>query len=85
MRLLLLALLLLTQAPSVAPKPEPYSAVEQLRVENMKLERVIVDRAVQDWQTKALKLKADLEAQRKGFVWNPDTDTWTAIPKDTPK
>mgnify|MGYP001577033606 CR=1 FL=1 len=83
MRLPLLLLFLLTQAPA-APKPEPYSQVEQLRIENLKLERVIVDRAVLDWRAKALKLKADLEAPRKGFRWNPDDDSWTPDPvKDT--
>ena len=82
MRLALLALLLLTQAPS-APQPEPYSQVEKLRVENMQLERVIVQRALDDWQKKALALKADLERARPGFAWNPDTDTWTPKPKDT--
>jgi hypothetical protein len=67
-----------------SPKsPEPYSAVEKLRVENMQLERVIVQRALDDWQKKALALKADLERARPGFIWNPDADTWTAIPKET--
>ena len=70
-----------TAIEQVAPKsPEPLSQVEQLRVENLKLERIIVDRAVSDWRAKALKLKADLEAQRKGFTWNPDDDTWTPVP-----
>lgn len=82
MRTALLALLLLTQAPA-APQPEPYSQVEKLRIENMKLERVIVDRAVADWRDKALKLKADLELARPGFRWDPDADTWTAVPKET--
>ena len=80
---LLLLVALVTQAPAL--KPEPYSQVEKLRVENMKLERVIVDRAVADWREKAMKLKADLELQRPGFLWNPDEDSWSAVPKEPSK
>ena len=85
MRIALLALLLLTQAPAVvAPKLEPLSQVEKLRVENLKLERVILQRSVADWQAKAMALKADMEKARDHkFVWNPDEDTWAPVPKET--
>lgn len=83
MRLPFLLLLAAMTLQTPTPKPEPYSQVEALRIENLKLERVIVDRAVSDWRTKALTLKADLERARPGFQWNPDDDSWTpATTKD---
>lgn len=86
MRILLLSLLLLAQAPVSAPQPAPLTEVEALRVQNVNLERVIVQRALDDWQKKVAALKADLEKTRPGWLWNPDTGQWTkAEPKDPPR
>jgi hypothetical protein len=63
------------------PKPAPYTEVETLRIENVALEREIVQRALSDWQVKVAKLKADLEASRPGWVWSPETGKWDAVTK----
>jgi hypothetical protein len=65
------------------PKPAPLTEIETLRVQNVALEGQIVQRALNDWQAKVAKLKADLEAPRAGWVWSPDTGAWT--PKETKK
>lgn len=65
----------LAQPPSVPV--QPYSDVEALRIQNANLEGAIVRRAVEDWQAKVAKLKADLEQARPGFTWNPESGAWT--------
>lgn len=84
MRMLLLSLLLLAQTPVAAPTPAPLTELEALRVQNVNLERVIVQRALDDWQKKVQALKADLEKARPGWTWNPETGEWTAK-KEEPK
>lgn len=81
MRRLLLLVVLLTVSVTAQekPGPAPYTEVEALRIENANLERAIVQRAVTDWQAKVAKLKADLEAKRPGFSWNPETGEWAAV------
>jgi len=64
-------------------RPAPYSEIETLRIQNVALERVVVQHAMTDWQAKVKALKADLEAERHGWSWNPDTGEWTALPKES--
>lgn len=59
-------------------KPAPYTEVEALRIENVRLEGQIVQRAIADWQAKVKALKADLERVRPGFTFNPETGEWAA-------
>ena len=70
----------LSQPTGVIPQVAPLTEVEALRVQNVNLERVIVQRALDDWQKKVLALKADLEKSRSGWEWNPETGQWTAKP-----
>ena len=82
-RTLLFCLLLV--APVTAQSPSvpvtPYTEIEQLRIQNAQLEGAIVQRAVQDWQAKVAKLKADLEAKRPNWEWSPDTGEWKPRPE----
>ena len=82
-RLLLLLVLCASVGLRAAPDaPAPLSELESLRVQNVNLERVIVQRALDDWQKKVAALKADLERARGDkWDWNPDTGAWTAKPK----
>lgn len=82
MRRLLLPFVLLASLSLHAADaaPPPLTEVEALRVQNVNLERVIVQRALDDWQKKVLALKADLEKTRVGWSWNPETGQWTATP-----
>jgi hypothetical protein len=64
-----------------ARHPAPYTEIERLRIENVGLERVIVQRALDDWRAKVAVVKADLERARPGWTWNPETGEWTATPK----
>lgn len=61
-----------------APAPAPFTEIEQLRVQNVNLERAIVQRAVTDWEAKRALLKADLERARPGWTWDPDSGAWRA-------
>ena len=73
---------LMAQTVPPAPKaaaPAPFTEIEALRIQNVNLEGVIVQRALQDWQAKVAALKADLEKTRKGWEWTPETGQWTAI------
>ena len=80
----LAAFLLIAQPP--APQPAPLTDVEALRVQNVNLERVIVQRALDDWQKKVQTLKADLERARGDkWDWNPETGAWTAKPDPAKK
>jgi hypothetical protein len=65
--------------------PPPLTEVEQLRIQNVNLERVIVQRAVDDWQKKQAQLKADLEKARPGWLWDPETGAWKKAETDTKK
>ena len=83
MRRLLLPFVLLASLSLHAAEatPPPLTDVEALRVQNVNLERVIVQRALDDWQKKVLALKADLETARQNkWDWNPETGQWTAKP-----
>lgn len=60
-----------------ASTPAPLTEIEALRVENLQLQRVIVQNALNDWQTKVRVLKADLERARPGCIWNPETGQWS--------
>ena len=60
-------------------KPAPYTDVEALRIENVRLEGQIVQRAIADWQAKVKALKADLEKVRSGFTFNPETGEWAPV------
>ena len=42
------------RATALHPQPAPLTEVEALRVQNVNLERVIVQRALDDWQKKVL-------------------------------
>ena len=72
---LLLALVLALQAPASAPAA--FTEVEALRVQNLNLERVILERQVKDWQAKQAALKADIERRRPGWLWDPETGKFT--------
>ena len=80
MRSLLLILLLVaplsaqTDAPSLTP-------VETLRLENVRLEGVIIQREIADWNAKRAALKADLERDRLGWVFDMDTGKFVKAPK----
>lgn len=63
---------------------KPLTEIEVLRVQNVALERVVVQHALTDWQHKVQALKADLERVRPGFTWNPDTGEWTAAHEGSP-
>lgn len=65
--------------PVASDKPAPLTEIEQLKVQVINLEGAIVRRAVEDWQQKVAKLKADLEATRPGFRWIPETGAWEAV------
>ncbi len=73
MRILLALVLALSTliAADDPVKPAPLTEVESLRAQNLSLERVIIERQVSDWQAKQEKLKADIEAARVGWIWNP--------------
>lgn len=73
----------LAQPPTVPV--QPYSEVEQLKIQNINLEGAIVRRAVEDWQLKVARLKAELEMRRPGFAWNPETGAWTKTDVTNPK
>lgn len=69
------------RAQSPAVPVQPYSEIEQLKIQNVNLEGAIVQRAVQDWQAKVAALKADLESRRPGWTFEPASGTWAAVPK----
>lgn len=75
----LLLALLLVQTP--APQPAPLTEIEALKVQNLNLERIIVQRALDDWRAKQAALKAEIEKPRPGFDWNPETGAWSAKEK----
>ena len=84
MRRTLLVLLLLTVplvAQEATEQAPPLTPIETLRVENLRLESVIIQREVADWQAKRATLKQDLERDRVGWIVNTDTGTFTKAPK----
>lgn len=81
--ILFLSLGVSAQAPAVPV--QPYSEIEQLKIANVNLEGAIVQRAVQDWQAKVTRLKADLERVRPGWTWQPDSGAWAEVPKAASK
>jgi hypothetical protein len=60
------------------PTAPPLTEVEALKVQNLNLERVILERQVADWTAKQAKLKSDIESARPGWVWNAETGKFTA-------
>ncbi len=76
----MLVLALSLQAAPSAPSAAPLSEVEGLRVQNLNLERVILERQLADWKVKLDKLRADLESARPGWSWNPDTGAFAQKP-----
>jgi hypothetical protein len=78
-RTLLLLALLLVQTP--AAQPAPFTEIEALKVQNLNLERIIVQRALDDWRAKQAALKAEIEKVRPGWDWNPETGAWSAKEK----
>ena len=77
MRALLLALALLAVPVRAADSPAPFTEVELLRIENTRLEGVLLQRQLDDWQAKKAKLKADVERTRDGWLWDPDSGAFT--------
>lgn len=73
----LLALLLLVAPLRAEDGPAPLTPIEQLRVENTNLRRVIVQQQIDDLTVRVAALKADLEATRPGWTWAPETGQWT--------
>lgn len=83
-RPILLAILCLTVSVTArSDSPAPFTEMESLRIENVRLEGVILQRQLTDWQTKRDKLAHDIESARPGFTWNPDTGVFTK--RDLPK
>lgn len=78
---LLLACVASLSAQESAPQPAPFTDVEALRVENVRLEGVVLQMQITGWQAKRDRLKAELEQSRPGWSWNPETGQWTATPK----
>jgi len=80
MRVILIALLLVT-VPLVAQEAKeqapPLTPIEALRVENLRLESVIIQREVADWQAKRATLKQDLERERAGWIFHVETGAFT--------
>jgi hypothetical protein len=64
-----------------AAQPAPFTDIENLRLENTRLEGVIVQRAVKDWEAKVAALKADIEKARPGFTWDAQTGQFSPIPQ----
>lgn len=76
--LLLVALLAYGTQEHLAPVAAPLTEVEALRVQNLNLERAILERQVADWTAKQSALKTAIEAARPGFAWDPETGKFTA-------
>ena len=79
MRIALLLALLLSVPLPARPDAPPLTEVERLKIENVRLEGVILQRQFDDWQAKKAKLKADIEAARPGWTWNPDDGIFTPV------
>lgn len=62
-------------------KPATLTEIEALKVENLNLQRVILERQIADWQGKQAHVKAEIEQARPGWTWNPETGDFQ--PKDT--
>lgn len=81
-RLLFIVLLLAAVSVTAQEKPAqpaPFTEVEALKVQNANLERILVQRALDDWRAKVAALKGELEAKRPGWVWNYETGEWAAV------
>jgi hypothetical protein len=78
---ILLVLALLALSSDQIKSPAPLTEVEQLRVQNLNLERVIIERQMQDWTVKQQKLKADIELARPGYTWDPTTGQFATKPE----
>lgn len=81
MRTLALLVALALGGQTAAPQPEPLTEVEALRVENVRLESLVLQRQLDDFRVKRAKLTADLEAKRPGWRYDADTGRFTAMEK----
>lgn len=79
MRALLVALLLLVAPLAARSDAPPLTEVERLKIENVRLEGVILQTQFDAWQAKKAKLKADIEAARPGWTWEPESGTFTPV------
>jgi hypothetical protein len=81
MRTVLLTLACLLSVPlHASDNPAPLTQVETLRIENSRLESVIIQRELDDWRARRATLKADLEGARPGWVWNSETGAFSKAP-----
>jgi hypothetical protein len=80
-RLLLALALLAVPLQARTDVPAPLTEVETLRIENLRLEGVIIQHELAQWQAKRATLTKDLEASRPGWVYNQETGTFTEKPK----
>lgn len=79
MRTLAILVALALSGQTAAPQPEPFTEVEALRVENVRLESLVLQRQLDDFRAKRAKLTADLEAKRPG--WRYDAEAGTFSPR----
>jgi hypothetical protein len=76
--------LLLALALQSPPKPvAPFTELEQAKLQAVAFEGAAIDAdqrtldlRKQVWQGKIAKLKADLERERPGFAWDPESGAW---------
>ena len=82
--LLVLALLACSALVGAQPaQPAPYTAIEAVKVQSLQRLAVIVQRSIEDYKAEAARLKAELEAARPGWTFNPETGQWSETPKAT--
>lgn len=82
MRRLLLVFVLATPLfAAQADAPAPLTQVESLRMENVRLEGAIIQREIADWTAKRAALKADLEKDRLGWIFDLETGKFAKAPK----
>jgi hypothetical protein len=68
--------------PRAQPVLPPLTEIETLRIENVRLASLVLQRELDEFQAKRAKLKADLEAARPG--WTYDLDTGKFVVKTPP-
>ena len=82
MRRLLLVLVIATPLfAAQADAPAALTQVESLRIENVRLEGAIIQREIADWTAKRTALKADLEKDRLGWIFDLETGKFQKAPK----
>lgn len=76
--LLLLACLLLPLALIArTDTATPLTELEALKIENVRLEGIVIQREVTDWQAKRVALIREIETARPGWTFNADSATFT--------